>query len=410
MADDRPEDIESSPDFARRKRAPPTIELEATEVIGETDSKASGKPATEASGEAVDGGATAGETAEPATATGTTSGEAPSGARSGKPWIASMLVSATAGSVAAGLVLAIVWLLGWPGEAVSPATIAPQVDQAAIDTLAGRVGRIESKVATPSGSAPDPAVAGRIDALEKSIAALREELGASRSQSERLSAEVNELKAAPREAAAPPDLSAINERLAQIERNSRAQIAETAQQSAKPADDKPLRRVVAATLLDVSVRHGEPYAAALEAAKALAPDPTMLKPLEVFAATGVPNPGALSRDLLALLPKPAPAPEAATTTGAGIVDRLQAGAARLVRIQRADTADSSDRTAVIVRAAAAAQRNDIAGARRELNSLPPADRAAVQPGIDRLDARDLALAASRQFAADAMAALSKPAP
>ena len=51
--------------------------------------------------------------------------------------------------------------------------------------------------------------------------------------------------------------------------------------------------VVAATLLDVSVRHGEPYAAALEAAKALAPDPAVLKPLEPFAASGVPSPSTL---------------------------------------------------------------------------------------------------------------------
>jgi hypothetical protein len=84
----------------------------------------------------------------------------------------------------------------------------------------------------------------------------------------------------------------------------------------------------------------------------------------------VPHASALSRDLLALLPKPAPAPEPATTAGGGIVDRLQAGAARLVRIQRTDIGDSSnsnDRTAVVVRAAAAAQRGDIAGARREMN-------------------------------------------
>jgi hypothetical protein len=451
MADDRPEDIESSPDFARPKRAPPTIDLEATEVIGDADTKvsdeaatdangepaagASGKPAAEASGKPA--AEVTGETAEPSAATdaaaepGAAPSEAPQRAGPGKPWIASILVSAVTGSAAAGLVVAAVWLSGWPGEPASPPTVVPQVDQAAIDTLAARVASIESKAFaekpspetaatetagteskadTPPGSTPDPAITNRIDALEKSNAALREELSTSRSQSERLTAEVNQLKAAPHEVAAPPDLSAINERLAQIERTSRAQIAETAQQIAKPADDKPLRRVVAATLLDVSVRQGESYTAALDAAKALASDPGVLKPLDMFAATGVPNPGALSRDLLALLPKPAPAPEAAATTGAGIVDRLQAGAARLVRIQRTDAADSSDRTAVIMRAAAAAQRGDIAGARRELNSLPPADRAAVQPGIDRLDARDLALAASRQFAADAMAALSKPAP
>ena len=72
-----------------------------------------------------------------------------------------------------------------------------------------------------------------------------------------------------------PDLSAINERIAQIERATRAQAAEIAQEGAKiadskPADDAPLRRVVAASLLDVSVRQGDPFAAALAAAKSLA--------------------------------------------------------------------------------------------------------------------------------------------
>ncbi len=388
MADDRPEDTGPSPDLGRPKRAPPTIDLEATDVSGEA--------ATEASGKATDAGATP--------------GEAPPGVSSRKLWIASALVSAVGGAVGALLVMAIVWLLGWPGEGVLPEAVAPQVDHAAVDALVARIADIESRAAAPSASAPDPAAARRIDALEKSIASLREELSASRSGSERLIAAVNELKQAPRDASPPPDLSAITERLAQIERDTRAQVAATTQQSAKPADDRPLRRLVAATLLDVSVRHGEPYGLALDAAKALAPDPGVLKPLDTFTATGVPNPTALSRDLLALLPKAAPAPESATTTGAGIVDRLQAGAARLVRIQRTDAADSGDRSAAVVRAAAAAQRNDIAGARRELNSLPDADRAAVQPGIDRLDARDAALAASRQFAADAMAALTQPAP
>ncbi|MEI9925677.1 MAG: hypothetical protein WDN50_21590 [Bradyrhizobium sp.] len=59
---------------------------------------------------------------------------------------------------------------------------------------------------------------------------------------------------------------------------------------------------------------------------------------------------------------------------------------------------------------AAALRNDSAEARRELNTLTPADRAAAQPWLDKADQRDAALAASRQFAADAMTALAKPAP
>ena len=36
MVDDSPEDITPSPDPGRAKRAPPTIDLEATEVSGET--------------------------------------------------------------------------------------------------------------------------------------------------------------------------------------------------------------------------------------------------------------------------------------------------------------------------------------------------------------------------------------
>jgi hypothetical protein len=43
-----------------------------------------------------------------------------------------------------------------------------------------------------------------------------------------------------------------------------------------------------------------------------------------------------------------------------------------------------------------------------LKTLSPEDRAAVQGWLERADARDAALAASRQFAADAMAALAKP--
>jgi hypothetical protein len=50
--------------------------------------------------------------------------------------------------------------------------------------------------------------------------------------------------------------------------------------------------------------------------------------------------------------------------------------------------------------------NDLALTERELKSLPPADRTAAQPWIDRVDARSAALAASRKFADTAMAALA----
>jgi hypothetical protein len=108
-----------------------------------------------------------------------------------------------------------------------------------------------------------------------------------------------------------------------------------------------------------------------------------------------------------LVPKLTPAQQAAATTGTGIVDRLQAGAAKLVKIERTDTA-GTDRGAVVARITAAALRNDFNEARRELKTLSPEDRAPVQGWLDRADARDAALAASRQFATEAMAVLAKP--
>ena len=114
----------------------------------------------------------------------------------------------------------------------------------------------------------------------------------------------------------------------------------------------PLRRIVAAALLDVLVRIGDPYSAALVAAKALATNPDALKPLDGFAVSGVPSNAALSRDLLTLVPKLSPPAPDNAATGAGLVDRLQAGAAKLVRIERTDTI-GTDRGAIVARVTAA---------------------------------------------------------
>src|SRR5712664_3217308 len=312
MVDDRPEDTTPSPDSGRAKRAPPTIDLEASEVSGETRNAAEDAPPEPVSHEPPSHEPISDEPAAPIS-----------------PWV----IAALSGAVAASLVICVGWLLGWP--AVLPATSsAPPFNAAVIDDLAARVAGIEAKTSKPA-AAPDPAMVGRVEALEKSVASLRGDLSGLRAQSEKLTASVNDVKSGPRESAASVDLSAINERIAQVERAARAQVSELAQESARPADDVPLRRVVAASALDVSVRQGEPYVAALAAAKSLAENADALKPLDDFAATGVPNAASLSRELLTLVPKLSPAPENAAS-GSGIVDRLQAGAAKLVRIERND--------------------------------------------------------------------------
>ncbi|MGB9116147.1 COG4223 family protein [Bradyrhizobium sp.] len=390
MDEDRPEDTSPPPDSGRAKRSPPTIDLEASEVSGQTQ----------------------GAGAQPRR-----SFWSPFSrpfpwlfpwpfARPSTAAMTAMLTAGITGAVTAALVIAAAWVAGWPGE-TAPPLATTQGNAAAIDTLASRLDDIEARSVKPAAAAFDPALASRLEALEKSLASLRTEIAGARAQSEKLAADLNAVKSAPRQAASP-DLAAINERLSQIERAARAENAEIAKADNKPADDTVLRRVVAASMLDVSVRQGEPFVAQLAAAKSLAPDPEALKPLDRFAAAGVPNPAGLSRELLTLVPKLSPPAQENATTGTGIVDRLQAGAAKLVRIQRTDVA-GNDRGAVIARVTAAALRNDYTDARRELNTLAPGDRTAAQAWLDKANERDAALAASRHFATEAMAALAKPA-
>ena len=87
MVDDSPEDTTLSPDPGRAKRAPPTIDLEATEVSGETQNAA---PA-----------------AEPKRSW---QWRWPAG-------ISPVIAAACSGAGAAALVIAVAWLVGWPGEA-----------------------------------------------------------------------------------------------------------------------------------------------------------------------------------------------------------------------------------------------------------------------------------------------------
>jgi hypothetical protein len=399
----RLEDIASPQDFGRARRARPTIDLAASEVSSNTrdaggdaaPESASHEPRAEEarSDETIAAESGAGEPPHPTSA--------PISAPI-SPWV----IAPVSGAVAAALVIGVGWVLGWP--AVQPAApVTPQVSVAAVDGIAARVAGLEQKIGKPATPAADPATVARIVALEKSQASLRDELAATRAQSEKLAANSSAANAAPVDAAATAvDLSAIDARLDQIES---AVHAATAAQNAKPADDAALRRVVVASLLDLSVRQGEPFKDALNAAKSLAPDDAALNSLESFAAAGVPTAAILSRELLTLVPKLSPPPVLENdTVSPDIVDRLKSGAAKLIRIERTD-AVGNDRGAIVARVTAAALRNDSNDARRELKTLPSEERTAAQSWLDKADARDAALAASRQFAADAMAALAKPA-
>jgi hypothetical protein len=379
--DDNTLDDANSPEAGRPRRAPPTIDLEASEVTASTTSTDS-----ESAGDKND---------------------AKQSSRLSSASLQPFLVAAITGAVTAALVIAVAWaVVGRPAETAQPVA---EINAGAIEALSSRLAELEGRASKPA--APDPALASRLDALEKSLAGLRTDIAGARAQSGKLATDIEAIKSAPAASVASPvspDLTAIEGRLSEVERAVRAESERSAQAASQPADDIALRRLVVASMLNLSVRQGEPFAEALKAAKALASDPQMLKPLEDFAGSGVPNPAILCRELLTLVPKLEPPAESATA-GSGIVEHLKAGAAKLVRIERTDTVDT-DRGAIVSRVTAAALRNDVSEARRELTSLNPADRAPAQGWLDKAGERDAALSASHRFAAEAMAALAKSAP
>src|SRR5882757_1078805 len=148
MAAERPEDQGPSPD-SRPKRAPPTIDLQATEVSSEAPkAEGSEEPPKESVKESVKASADpaapepepppeAEAQPEPQPAAASATSE-PEPSRPVSAWV----VAPLSGAVAAALVIGVGWLLGWP--AVEPAP-APQLNAAAINELTGRVAGLEAK-------------------------------------------------------------------------------------------------------------------------------------------------------------------------------------------------------------------------------------------------------------------------
>jgi hypothetical protein len=171
MADDN--ETGSSPDAGRPKRPPPTIELTAAEV---TERPAAAEPAVpETASESVDTAPSDMPPSEPA-AEAAVEKQAPV-----SPARAPVLVPAAVGAVAGALVAGIAWF-GLSGIASS--------DKADVDALTSRIAQIEARPV----AAPDTGLAMRIDTLEKSIAGLRGDLTAAKTQSDRVVADINQLK------------------------------------------------------------------------------------------------------------------------------------------------------------------------------------------------------------------------
>ena len=392
MSDERKDEAPAAAADQGVKRAPPTIDLDASEVSGDTQGKHDGQAARAKDAEEPD-------------------------ADSRERGSASPFVASLSGALAALVVLGAAWaagMIGSPWSASEPASA--KIDSVAdrVGALTNRIARVEAIAARPPAPAGDPSLTGRTETLEASLASAREEIARVEAQLRDVTSALNELRSASRDdAASAAELAPLNERLARLEEEARALSAGLATSKAAAADDSDVRRLAVATALDAAVRHGEPFAAALAAAKQVATDPAALAPLDAFAAKGIPSEASYMRDIVPVLQRLADAgaakrPAAEGGAGGGVLDWLQSGLAKLVRIERdAGSAAGDNPPASAAPAAAAVRRDDLAATRQAVAKLPQASDPQVQDWIKSVDARGAALSASHKFSAEALAAFVK---
>jgi hypothetical protein len=460
MADETPPPP-GAPGPPDRRRPAPTIDLKATEIASEPiPDEAAGESAAAAGAET-----DAPRQTPPPGQSGPdpdAAAEAPRGAPFGLPAAVSLVGAGMAGAI---LALGIAWGVEWgigAGSDVSDTTariaqlerqvadLAGQVRAGAANStasgdLADRLQKVEAQqartaqqLAAPPRPAPDPALGNRIAAIETQLKSLAETLGTLGQRGDRAAAAnaaaLNELKqklagldasgaqsSQAADAAANADatrIAALADRIDALEGDTKTLgtqeqtlqstlAAEEAKRAAETSDDRAVRTAVVAAALAAAVERGDPFGAELEAAQSQGADAKALAPLAGFAATGVPRAEALARELSALEPALLQAATGAPSEG-GFLEKLQSNAERLVRIRPVEEVAGEEPAAVIARAEIKAGRGDVAGALVEIESLPAPIRTPAQAWIDSAQARTAALAASRAFAADALAALAKP--
>jgi hypothetical protein len=382
-----------------RQRPAPTIDLKAKEVSSrptEADRPASKMPDPAASEAAKDEAkdTAAEKPAEPPRA----AADAPADARP-------LHMRPVVWAAAAGATIAVFGLGVWLGT-----SFMNRDEQ--LSQVAARLGKIEAVLA--NAPATDTAIKATDTAMKmtaENITALNKRLdelaGNVRDARSRADSAVAAAEAAQKTAGAAPqqpasgDTEALSNRIAALEQSTRSSERELA------AADKVSRRAVVASALRDTVERGNPFPAELAAAKTFATDAAALAPLETFASTGVPSVPALARELSSRAQPMIKATGEPVRQG-GMMEKLQAGAERLVRIRPVGDVPGDDPAAIVARIEAKAARNDINGALADLSKLPASVRTPAEGWMKRAASREAALAASRQFAQESLAALGKP--
>jgi hypothetical protein len=410
-------------------RRPPTIELAATEVATPADEPAAGAAESAETRAAEEAPASSNASSPTGANQQTTSA---SGGR-----LKSQVAGALIGAVIMAAALAALWLTDLiparegtagptltsnPSAPAPPSTNAPPTqapNQAAHQTpdLSARLDKIERGI---EAQRTEPAVGSRIASVEAQAKSLGDGIAA-------LQRRVDEIAASGQSAAKEAD-TALNAAAAaksaseaankmEVQRGdldalaSRIMALESAVKGLAAATvpvDRAARLTLAAEALRATVERGAPYQAELASLRALDVDQKATAPLEPFAANGVPSTAALTRELDALIPalQQASEPEPGDATFLG---RLKANAEKLVRITPAGAPAGNDPAAVLARIRFDAAHGDIAAALTAIDALPDPAKSLTAAWSKKAAAREAAFAASRQIAADALAALATPA-
>lgn len=267
------------------------------------------------------------------------------------------------------------------------------------DTLAA------APAATGPAALPDD-VAAKLDGLEGTVTALKDDLGG---VDAKVAALANAPAAAP--AVSPDDLA-----------RAQAQITALQGQLATLANEKQAGAAVASEAaglaalgsLREAVAGGQPYEAELAAVrKLLGARAAALATLDAGAAGGLPTGPALAGRLKAALEARAAATEAtpAAPTEEGIVDKLMRSASSLVAVRHSGEAGMDAASVPALAAAQAALRDGQVGeALAALAALPDADKQKLATVIGLMEARQNALAAIAQLNRQLVADLAGRAP
>jgi hypothetical protein len=386
----------SEPD-SKPGRRPPTIELTATEVDKPASPEAAKPSSTASSPDAA---------AKPAGAQ--TGDDNPAGKGTGRSfgsWLKSHAVSAGIGAIVMVAIAAALWTEGFipsrqataPSAAAAPEAAAPSAQ------------RQESTAISPALSNRVTAAEAQTKSLADSLAALAHKVDdvVATSQTAAKSADAARAAADAAKDAAQSNIDGLTNRIAALESAVKA-LSDNAAHPAAGANDQAARLTIAAAALRAAVERGAPYQAELTTVQTLGVDQSATVPLVPYAASGVPSAAALAQELAALTPALERASDTAPSE-AGFLGRIESSAQRLIRVTPVDAPMGNDPSAVIARLTLDAAGADIAAALSDVAALPNSAKAAAADWVQRAQARDAAIAASRQIAADALAGLSKPA-